>query len=105
MLENVELFSHAEKFGKLHIVHLCIGSVRKWSNLVSPWSDGLIDTPFAYTWTEFDKMVDIGGHVPAAHEALEGGVFPALQLGPDVPQRLEVAGSDLHLSRRIHRYP
>ena len=36
MLENQELFDLAEKFGKSHIVHLCIGSVRKWSNLGIP---------------------------------------------------------------------
>ena len=49
-----------------------------------PGSDGLIDTPLAYTWTVFDKKVDMGGHATAAREALEGGVFPALQLRPDV---------------------
>ena len=63
------------------------------------------DTPLAYTWTVFDKKVDIGVHATAAHEALEGGLFPALQLRPDVQLSLEVAGSELHLSRRIHRYP
>ena len=47
--------------------------------------DRLIDTPLAYTWTVFDKKVDIGVHATAAHEALEGGLFPALQLQPDVP--------------------
>ena len=65
----------------------------------------MIDTPLSYTWTVFDKKVDIGVHARAAHEALEGGVFPALQLWPDVQLSLEVARSGLHLSKRIHRYP